>query len=214
LFLLTAISGLPVVVGVVLAWLCIAVYLTGRALREARNATSTVLAALLIAALPVGLVAQVVLAGVTAGHPTDGRLIREFHSHTNDFERLLAMFREDRQLGRIAPGFTRPANFFSGKPLPEGKPAGVGRLAEYWALFAKLSLSAGIEGYDDKEMVRFIRSTRGLSISGSSKGYAYMEVPPELVVESLDDYWSGDGRSFTAFRHIEGNWYLYFDFED
>lgn len=117
------------------------------------------------------------------------------------------MFLTDRGLGRVAYDFTRPEN-----------PGAIGisreRLGAYRRLFDKLDLSAGIEGYDEKDIVWFHASTYGLSVTGSGKGYAYVKERPKLVVGNLDTYWSADGRSFTAFRHIEGNWYLYFDYED
>jgi hypothetical protein len=80
-----------------------------------------------------------------------------------------------------------------------------------------LGLSAGIEGYCEKDAILFYASTKGLSVTGSTKGYAYLKKVPEnseKLVNSLDDYWSPDGKSFTAYRRIEGNWYLYFDYED
>ena len=54
----------------------------------------------------------------------------------------------------------------------------------------------------------FFSTSQGLSVTGSTKGYAFLTDPPKLVVQSLDTYWSDDKRSFTAFRHIDGNWYL------
>ena len=117
------------------------------------------------------------------------------------------MFLADKGLGRVAYDFTRPEN-----------PQTVGitreRLKVYRGLFDELDLSAGIEGYEEKDVVWFHASTYGLSVTGSGKGYAYLKERPKLVVDNLDTYWSQDGRSFTTFRHLEGNWYLYLDYED
>ena len=147
------------------------------------------------------------ISGCSSRHPTDQSLIDNFQSHKSEFSQLLQMFLADKGLGRVAYDFTRPAN-------PQDIGISQQRLAEYRALFDRLDLSAGIEGYDEKDLVWFHASTQGLSVTGSSKGFAYLKEPPKLVVEKLDNYWSKDGRSFTAFRHIEGNWYLYFDYED
>ena len=134
-------------------------------------------------------------------------MLKGFQSHKAQFNQLLQMFLEDKKLGRVAYDFTRPAN-----------PSEIGisnqRIQEYRKLFDELNLTAGIEGYEEKDLVWFHSSTQGLSISGSSKGFAYVLKPPPLIVDTLDGYRSKDGKSFTAFRHIEGNWYLYYDFED
>lgn len=155
----------------------------------------------------IGLLLLLLLTGCQAQHPNDEALLQRFRTHRQEFEQLLHMYQVDKGLGRVAPGFTRPAN-----------PAEVGvtkeRIDEYRRLFIVLGLSAGIEGYGERDTVFFYASTQGLSVSGSSKGFAYLTKPPALMVDQLDGYRSPDGRSFSAFRHIEGNWYLHFDFED
>ena len=47
------------------------------------------------------------------------------------------------------------------------------------------------------------------------KGYYYSKVPPKWLDDTLDGYpTSHDGRySYEVYRHIEGNWYLYFRYE-
>jgi hypothetical protein len=114
--------------------------------------------------------------------PSDAELIKEFHEHRAEYQRLLTMFREDRGLGRIAPTFTRPANFFSGAPLPTSPDISGARLEEYRALFRRLSLEAGVEGYDDKRIIEFLRYGEGFGagLGGSGKGLAFSDsLPPD-----------------------------------
>lgn len=153
------------------------------------------------------LPAYLLISGCTAQHPADEVLIKNFNAHKVEFNQLLQMYLSDKGLGRVAHDFTRPANPAEIGITPE-------RIAEYRQRFHKLSLRAGIEGYDEKDTVWFYASTQGLAVSGSKKGYAYVTKKPELIVEKLDGYRSADGKSFSAFRHIEGNWYLFLDFED
>jgi hypothetical protein len=145
--------------------------------------------------------------GCSTQHPTDDTLLANFQSHKTEFNQLLQMFFADKGLGRVAKEFTRPANPADVKVTAE-------RLSEYRQLFNKLDLRAGIEGYGQKDVITFYASTQGLAVSGSSKGFAYLKDPPKLLVEKLDGYRSPDGKSFTAFRHIEGNWYLFLEYED
>lgn len=152
-------------------------------------------------------------------HPKDAILIENFNAHRGEFEELLQMFQADRSLGRVGSDFTRSASFFekcTGPNAWNGNEPEVSedRLKDYRTRFAKLGLAAGIEGYCDKDWVLFYASTQGLSITGSDKGYVHLASPPKKVVEDLDTYWSDDKKSFTAYRHIEGNWYLYFRYED
>ena len=197
-----------------LGWIGFGVYLLGSSIFALFRRDSRLRGLLFIILLPISLGIQFITLKPIGRHPSDEKMIAEFYRYRPEYEHLLQMLREDPGLGRVGDDFTRPANFFSGDSAYTGSPPTGERIAEYHAVFDRLSLVAGIEGYDDKSYVSFIRSVRGLSISGSSKGIAYSEKNPELVVENLDEYWSPTGRSFTAYRRIEGNWYLWLDYED
>lgn len=162
--------------------------------------------------LRICLITVVVITGsCSTKHPSDKDLLENFNKYRNELNQLAQMFLADRGLTRVAYDFTRPNN-------PETIGVTKDRIKQYRSLFSKLDLSAGIDaGVDSpekKKIIWFLSSTKGLSVSGSTKGYAYSVKSPELIVENLDTYWSKDGRSFTAYKHIEGNWYVYFDFED
>lgn len=124
------------------------------------------------------------------------------------------MFLADKELGRVAPDFTRPED-----PSKAGVTAE--RIARYRKLLSAAGVASGIEGYDPKNQVWYHISSRGLSISGSSKGVVWRSTPPEapeLLVDDLDAFlaktFPGHSRSFTAYQRLEGNWYLYYDYED
>lgn len=140
-------------------------------------------------------------------HPTDDALLRSFFIHEEDFDRLLAMLRADKKLERVDDTWTRPEDPSTIGVTPD-------RIRSYRSLFTMLGIPRGFYAFHDPEQFTFLASARGLSVSGSAKGYAYMTERPSLVVSNLDTYQSEDGRSFTAYRHIKGSWYLYFDYED
>src|SRR5688572_8154974 len=142
-----------------------------------------------------------------ASHPTDDVLLRNFARHETDFERLLTMIRADKKLERVDDTWTRPQDPSTIGVTPE-------RIKSYRRIFATLGIPRGFYAFHDPERFTFLAGTRGLSVTGSAKGYAYLAEKPRLVVTNLDTYWSADGRSFTAYRHIKGRWYLYFDYED
>jgi hypothetical protein len=155
------------------------------------------------------------------GHPSDAQLLERFRSHREELEALVRMFEEDAGLGRVGASFTRPED-----------PGRVGvseqRIREYRRLCAAVGAPDCIEGYDatfdrlygavepdrteSKDPIWIHVSGVGLSISGSSKGFAYSPSPPFPVVADLDLV--SPTRSGTWLRRIEGNWYLYYEYED
>ena|SRR5436190_10901143 len=139
-------------------------------------------------------------------HPTDAALRATFARHRLDFERLLGMFHGDAGLTRVGSGFTRPED-------PSTVGVSAARLAEYHRLFGALGLADGIERGPGDE-IWFRASSSGLAISGSGKGFVWTRSSPDPLVDRLDGYRSADGRSFTAYSRIDGDWYLVYDFED
>jgi hypothetical protein len=140
--------------------------------------------------------------------PSDEDLVSEFRSRRADYEALTVMFRADSGLGRVAESFTRPANFFSGAKLPRAAPVGPDRLVAYRHLFRRLSLDAGVEGYDRKRVIYFWRYTEGMGagLGGASKGIAWSDSlqPGRPAAEGCatpsDDCWQ--------FRPIGGPWFI------
>ena len=147
-------------------------------------------------------------------HPSSAALIQQWRDHRKEFDETLQMFLADKELGRVAPDFTRPED-----PSKAGVPAE--RVERYRKLLSAAGVASGIEGYGPKNQVWYHISSRGLSISGSSKGVVWRSAPPEapdLLLDDLDAFlaktFPGHSRSFTAYQRLEGNWYLYYDYED
>lgn len=130
------------------------------------------------------------------------------------------MFKSDKGLGRVGTNFTRPED-----------PALVGinsaRIAKYRSLCNSVGAENCIEGYDAtyerlygpqkdweevKDPIWIHMSAMGLSVSGSGKGYVYSQHPSFPIVADLDSL--APAKSGTWFRHIEGHWYVYYDYED
>ena len=140
--------------------------------------------------------------------PEDKALIAALRNNRAMYDTLLAMFRADSGLGRVASTFTRPANFFSGGRTPAGPPVTADRLAEYRRLFDRLSLIGGLEGYDQKRVIYFWRYAAGwgAGLGGSSKGLAYSDsLPTDKPAVSgcatpREDCWQ--------FRPISDGWFV------
>ena len=123
---------------------------------------------------------------------------------------------------RVDDDWTQPEDPGSIGVTPE-------RIAEYRNLSEKLALERGVAGFGDKaRRIDFLASSRGLSVSGSSKSFVWLRTPPEpteetAIVENLDNYVRQKQQELSAYfdkhkrrmsgniralREIEPHWYL------
>ena len=151
-------------------------------------------------------------------HPSDDELIHNFQKNDVDFYKLIGMSNEDSKVIRIANDFTRLENNWAW-PRPELELGfSQQRWGEYRSLFNKLGLKAGIERdpIENGTAIFLIASTKGLAVSGSSKGYVYSEKELKPVLDSLNDAKVKDylerekpQNEITLYRRIKGNWYIF-----
>ena len=88
------------------------------------------------------------------------------------------------------------------------------KLEEFRKAFRQLGVPRGIYSSDGGRTIEFIENTIGISVTGSTKGYAYSEKRPDLVVADLDLKFKTRTSSFEAFRHVVGKWYLFLSWTD
>ena len=108
------------------------------------------------------------LCGCGSSHPGDLSLLDNFKKHEQDFNKLITMIRKDKKLQRIDDTWTNPTD-------PKSIGVSQARIREYRGMFSKLSIPRGFYAFLDPERFTFLASTQGLSVSGSAKGYAYLE---------------------------------------
>lgn len=135
-------------------------------------------------------------------HLPDEQLIKNFQTHRAEFEKLVAMVLEDKNLTRVDEDWTQPEN------LPAA------RVAEYRRLFRIVGTPRGVVARIDRETIEFWASSQGWVAHGSSKGYLYADKCPSRdgkTEESLDEMSLAERPYGFGCRHIEGKWYLYFE---
>lgn len=133
-------------------------------------------------------------------HLPDEVLIRNFHEHRTAFEQLRTMLERDSDIFRIDEDWSDPPNISHEK------------LAEYRRLFSIIGARRGFYNRRNPLRIELIASARGWVASGSMKGYTFLEERPDELEVSLDEFHTGNGAYDRAgYRHIEGNWYLYFE---
>lgn len=133
--------------------------------------------------------------------PSDEVLLERFTEHRQEFEELLGMLKEDRELERVGPKDSYP------DPAPKGITAA--RLKRYRQLMRVCGLDSGVSRSRNgraADSYWFDVVYTGSALTSDERGYVFAKDPPGPVFDSLD----GDaavGR--LALRHIEGDWYLY-----
>ena len=78
----------------------------------------------------------------------------------------------------------------------------------YVQLFRSLGLNWA---YSGAESLWLTVSTYGLSVSGSEKGYFYTSLLEPLDGTLVDNIEEAGGAQRPLYRHIENNWYLFYD---
>ena len=153
---------------------------------------------------PLLLLATILMGGACklSSHPTDQELEERLRLNQSDFDKLVVMLAEDKDIVRLDDKFV----FFTEKvnrDVPEE------RLRAYRDLFAKLGLERGF--YRDKDNVlRFIASARDV-VASSEKSYIYSTTPPAPLVDSLDQVIERDqGDQKPVYKKLHGGWYLYY----
>lgn len=138
--------------------------------------------------------------------PKDSELERIFRENRESFVTLVRMAEEDSAVTRIAYDFTWVSG--SGSSSDTGE-TGISdeRWDEYKALFRKTRLEKGINR-EENGTVTFLAFTRGLAVSGLTKGYLFTKNNRDCSATSLDDLDEHRDSHFIC-KKIDENWYLY-----
>jgi len=144
---------------------------------------------------------------VSLSHADDASMLANFARNRATFERLRTMVVADHGLERVDDTWCRPAD-----------PASIGltgaRIEEYRRLCRDVGCPRGVQCYNpERRTIEFIASTRGLHVSGSSKGYVWLATPPAPgdLVPDLDPIVAVQRKHVLLYRRVADHWYLYYD---
>lgn len=138
--------------------------------------------------------------------PSDAAMLREFGRHEATYNTLIEMATTDKALDRVDQNWTIPADPQSIGVSPE-------RLAKYRSLLRAAGTPRGFQRLPGRDGFNFFFFLQGSAISDDkTKGFSYQTAPPERIVQTLDDIRADSRDGFTSYRHIGGNWYLFYEF--
>ena len=165
-----------------------------------------VLAASLLFGVPASTVGMFWAVMHSNDPPSDQQLLANFSRHHAEFNQLASMAQVDKGLERVDSDWTRPDD-------PQTISVSPARIAEYRRLLSRAGTPRGFQTVGGTGSMEFFYWLTGSAISSDTdKGYAYMTKPPANVLNSLDQCQPFDNKSVEAYRHIEGNWYLIYDY--
>lgn len=132
----------------------------------------------------------------------------DFREKRSSLEELLELAREDSHLWRVSVDWYRSADGRNSRAASSRLPGA--RWQQYRELFSSLSLPYGVR--ISRDAVYFPREASGLSVSGTSKGWAWLEAPPSAGkrCSSLEGF-EPTAMKGTCYIPLEESWYIYFE---
>jgi hypothetical protein len=156
-------------------------------------------------------ISLVTLIGCQGKLTSDDELIKRFHDHRTNFEKIVQMMNEDTNVRSIYEGHVWLDDTHVWQ-TDEQKGFSTARWNQYKELFPQLG-SPNIHRISKKGDIIEIASGSVVVYDTddpyekvvTSKGYAYSLNEPSPLVSSLDD-----PEMNPSYKRIAGNWYLYF----
>jgi hypothetical protein len=137
--------------------------------------------------------------------PPDQQLLSNFDHHHAIFDQLARMTQVDKGLQSVGYNWTDPSN-------PQKIGVSPARVDIYRRLLDSVHCHRGFDTYE-LHGAAFWYWGHGSSISDDEdKGYAYLTAPPTETLLTLNECRPDEENEVKAYRHIEGCWYLYYDF--
>jgi hypothetical protein len=160
----------------------------------------------LVLGIPAAFIAVVWIAREAVEPPSDAAMLRHFDRHEGALDTLAKMAGADGGLDRVDQDWTMPADTRSVGVSSE-------RLADYRKLLRDAGTPRGFQVSQGHDGFNFLFWLRGSAISDDTdKGFAYRTTPPPRTVQSLDGIRTDSRNALIAYRHIRGNWYLFYEF--
>jgi hypothetical protein len=178
----------------------------GEPATAAERRSRRILVLSLLLGIPGALVAVVWIGREAMKPPSDAAMLRHFERHEATFAALAQMATADKGLDRVDENWTMPADTNSVGVSTE-------RLGVYRRLLSQAGTPRGFQVSKSHDGFDFFHWLIGSAISDDTdKGFAYRTTPPPSTVRTLDVIRADSREPFIAYRHIHGNWYLYYEY--
>ena len=152
------------------------------------------------------------------GPPTDAAMLMQFHTHRAQFDELARMVQHDNPhgTGSEGKGLWRVDQDWTGPDKPETVGVSPARIADYRQKLRAAGVPRGFQTADKGEIDFYCYLTGSAISDETDKSFAYLPKPPATLRASLDNCGPNncgpDTVDGSVYRHIDGNWYLYYDY--
>lgn len=180
-------------------------YVRGNQQRRHAKRSNILLVSGLILAAPLLAAALAWYGNQCQYPPSDQQLLSNFRFHRAEFDELAQMKQADKGLLSIGSDFTQPNDLQTVGVSPE-------RIAKYRWLLQCAGVHRGlrVDGLTGADFAVWMQG--GATSSDRDKGYAHLVVPPKHILSSLNQIPPDSPHEFEVYRHIEGCWYLYYEY--
>ena len=140
--------------------------------------------------------------------PSDGQLIGNFRRYRAAFDALVQMSQADKGDVSVSRRTRTSDDVQEGGVSPA-------RAEQYCRLLNEVKvrdLAAGTDKMRGYSVKFYCWSQGSGQTEDYGKGYAYLAIPPNPLVGSLDNYHPDANDEDNVYRHIEGRWYLYYEY--
>ena len=171
---------------------------------SARHKKAWLIAAMIL--VPPALVTALLLGAQKRREPpSDQEMLTNFRQHESVFNQLVQMSQADKGLARVDDDWTQP-------DYPQSIGVSARRVADYRKLMRAANVPRGLQTAGGGEVDFYYWLTGSAISSDTDKGYAYLVIPPAPLLTDLDHCQPDEKRGVTAYRHVQGNWYLFYEF--
>jgi hypothetical protein len=143
--------------------------------------------------------------------PKEQKLVENFYAHRTAFERLRDMLLADDKVRAVYARFGVETKE-SGLPhVPPEVNFPVSRYDEYRGLLEQIGSTLVFRAGENNSTICISVWASGFGGDTRHVDNCWLDTPPVNQVASLSDFYKTPKPGRAAFRHIDGNWYLWAD---
>jgi hypothetical protein len=141
--------------------------------------------------------------------PREAKVIKNFEEHRVIYEELQRMLLEDKGLVRVADWGVQTSDSPNSQRPPEGR-FPLARYRRYLPLLEQIGAKGAFPTEGDHPMVGVQVWVSGF-LEKRHVNICWRDEEPKNQVASVDEFYRTAKPRKPAYRHIEGNWYIWVD---